>query len=334
MARALVVGGAGYIGSSVTAWLLDRGHQVWVLDDLSRGHRELILTDNFTLCRCGDRETVRALLGSRTFDCVLHFAGFTLVSESVSEPEVYWENNVLQTRILLQEMFAKSLTRIVFSSSCAVYGSPSRPNMDESTPINPVSPYGENKWQVETDLAALAARGLKSISLRYFNAAGAESRLRCGEWHEPESHLIPNVVAGAMDGTPIPVFGADYPTPDGTCVRDYIHVSDLAAAHEAAMLRLVGATDDKGWNEAYNLGNECGFSIREIIQRFEQLIGKKVITEIAPRRPGDPPRLVADSTLARKVLGFKPTPQALDWILTTAHDWECKRRQMKAARAR
>lgn len=328
MAKVLVVGGAGYVGSAACAWLMSRGHEVWVLDDLSTGHRELVLPsrDRFTLARAGDKEAVTELLRRERMECVMHFAAKSIVSESVLKPELYVENNIDQTRRLLEAMLDAGVKRFIFSSTCAVFGNPGNQNIHEDLPKNPINPYGETKLEVEKMLARFAdVHGLQSVALRYFNAAGAEEGLRVGEWHQPETHLIPNVLGAALAERPIQVFGKDYPTPDGTCVRDYVHVSDLAAAHEAAMLRLLGRNATQGSFEAFNLGSEKGFSVLEVIQACERVVGKKLKVEIKDPRPGDPPRLVADSKRARTELGFSVMPDALETIIETAWSWEKKK---------
>jgi UDP-glucose 4-epimerase len=325
MSKVLVVGGAGYVGSACVAHLLDRGHEVHVLDDLSTGHESLVLVPpaRFTRARAGNSAVVGPLLERGRFDCVMHFAARSLVEESVRLPELYRENNVEQTRALLELMLMSGTRHFVFSSTCAVFGVPPADRIDERTPFAPVNPYGDTKLAVEKMLEELAkTRGLRAIALRYFNAAGAEPGLRTGEWHDPESHLIPRILRAARGEGALEVFGTDYPTPDGTCVRDYVHVSDLARAHEAAMERLVGGS--AGLFEAFNLGSESGYSVREIADACERVTGAKLVRRVRPRRAGDPPRLVADSALARRELGFSPQ-HGLDSILSTAWAWEKKR---------
>lgn len=324
MAKVLVIGGAGYVGSASCAWLEDRGHEVWVLDDLSTGHRELILGNEFIEGRAGDRTKVLPLLQRERFDAVMHFAAKSLVSESVRFPELYQENNVDQTRALLEMMLEAGVRRLVFSSTCAVFGDPGTDRIHEGLSKNPINPYGATKLEVEKMLVQLAARGLQSVALRYFNAAGAEPRMRAGEWHRCETHLIPRVLKSAWSGSPVEIYGTDYATADGTCIRDYIHVSDLADAHGAAMQRLLMLPEGMGRFEAFNLGSEDGFSVREVIDSCERVTERKIERVEKPRRPGDPPRLVADSSLARKELGFKPTLSSLEKIVGSAWDWERK----------
>ncbi len=331
-----MTGGAGYVGSSTAAWLIGRGHDVWILDDLSTGHLELTLGRGFTRARLGDLTTVVPLLRRENFDCVMHFAAKSLVAESVARPALYFENNVEQTRLLLEAMVEtsrelKSQPRFIFSSTCAIFGDPGDRAIAESLPKNPTNPYGATKLEVEGMLQKMAAeQGLQSVALRYFNAAGTEALLRVGEIHEPETHLIPNILKAVTEDRPVQIFGTDYPTPDGTCVRDYVHVSDLAAAHEAAMNRLL-AKPQGGSFEAFNLGSEAGFSVREMISACERVVGKKIQTVEKPRRPGDPPRLVADSSLAKKELGFKARSNSLESILASAWAWHRKQAEPRRA---
>ena len=326
MARVLVVGGAGYVGSATCAWLADAGHAVWILDNLSTGHRELVLGEGFTFGSGGDKERVTQLLRDQKIECVFHFAARSLVGESVKYPEEYHENNVLQTRNLLDAMASAGVRNLVFSSTCAIFGDPGDQVINEALAKNPISPYGRTKLEAEQLIEDYSKKhGLRSIALRYFNAAGAEPRNRVGEWHDSETHLIPLVLKAARAGIPIEIFGTDYPTPDGTCVRDYVHVSDLAEVHASAMKKVMSA--DAGFFEAYNLGSEKGFSVKEVLSTAEQVVGQKIPSVIKDRRPGDPPRLVADSTLAKSALGFK-VDKGLKEIISTAWEWEKKRAQM------
>ena len=340
MPKVLVVGGAGYIGSTTCAWLIDNGYQIWVLDDLSTGHRELALGEQFILGKAGDVERVRSILASEKFDCVMHFAAHSLVAESVQKQAFYHENNVEETRRLLDVLLESGVRRFIFSSSCAVFGDPGDLPIDEYLPASPLSPYGKTKLEVELILKNLAQeRGLRSIVLRYFNAAGAEPQLRVGEWHEPESHLIPSVLKSLLKGETLQIFGTDYPTPDGTCIRDYVHVWDLAAAHGAALKRLLAPAEtgseasnegfhkgfDEGSYEAYNLGSGSGFSVREIIQASEKATGGSAKVIESKRRPGDASKLVASSRLAFQVLGFNPQYTTLQQMIASALAWEKKR---------
>ncbi len=339
--KILVVGGAGYVGSAACAYLIDQGCKVWVLDDLSEGHRELLLGEGFTHARAGDRSKVLPLLKEGKFDCVMHFAAKALVSESVKYPARYFENNVDQTRSLLEMMIETGTRNFIFSSTCATFGDPGETPMNEECPQNPINPYGQSKLQAEGLLRDFAARkGLRAIALRYFNAAGAEPGCRVGEWHDPETHLIPRIFRAAHKKGAVEIFGTDYATPDGTCLRDYVHISDLAAAHTAAMSRILGrGPESPGSFEAFNLGSENGYSVRDVIRAFEEVSGQKIAVIERPRRAGDPPKLVAQSALARLELGFKITgtqtgdPTApLKHILSSAWAWETKRRStMKRA---
>jgi UDP-glucose 4-epimerase len=304
--KLLVTGGAGYIGSIVARQLLDAGHDVVVLDNLSRGHREAV-PDGARLAEVDllDAERVGATVGEG-FDGALHFAALALVSESVSNPERYYRTNVMGTLNLLDALRAADVRRLVFSSTCAVYGEPEVVPMDEATPTRPVNAYGASKLAVDGMISdECRAHGLGAVSLRYFNVAGASGCL--GEDHHPETHLIPNVLRAAQGlQESVQVFGTDYPTPDGTAVRDYIHIEDLAAAH---LLALDGATG--GRHRIFNLGNGNGFSVREVIEAAREVTGLEIPVTEAPRRPGDPPMLVAASDRIRAELGWEPRKPAL-----------------------
>lgn len=332
MAKVAVIGGAGYVGSATCAWLIDHGHEVWVVDDLSTGFRQLVLGKGFVLARAGDFTPVSGLLDRESIDCVLHFAARSIVSESIEKPREYYENNVFQTWLLLEAMIVGGVKKLVFSSTCAIFGDVgTQANITEETPKSPINPYGETKFEVERMLRNFGrSRGVRSIALRYFNAAGAEPKLRVGECHEPEHHLIPRIIRSALDGKPIEIYGTDYPTPDGTCIRDFVHVWDLAAAHGAAMERLLFTPDDGSEGiEAYNLGSQNGYSVKQVVAACEEAVGSKLEVIHKPRRPGDPSRLVADSTLARKELGFTSNPLDLKTIVSSALAWEKKRRTLK-----
>ncbi len=329
MAKVLVIGGAGYVGSSATLFLKDQGHETWVLDDLSTGNREAVVSHGFTHAQYGDQDAVRKLLAAHQFDCVMHFGARSLVGESVYKRDEYFENNVVQTERLIEVLLESNHPghkRIVFSSSCAVYGDPKTIAIDESCAKKPLSPYGESKLAAEKMFERYAhERGLQTIALRYFNAAGADTKLRTGEWHNPETHLLPRVIDACLHGTPIDLYGTDYDTEDGTAVRDYVHVMDLARAHESAMLRLMKLpTGIQGRFEAYNLGSQNGFSVQEMIDGCFLISGKKTKIEKKPRRAGDAPILVADSQLAQKVLGFQ-IHHSLEEIIKTGFEWEKKK---------
>ncbi len=314
--RVLVTGGAGYIGSVVVDQLLARACRVVVLDDLSTGHRAAVADGaEFVEASIGDRAVVEALLARQPVDAVVHLAASALVAESVAHPEKYRANNVTAARVLLEAAIAAGVRRFVFSSSCAVYGHPARTPIAEDAPQAPVSPYGETKRDFERVLGEYAARhGLGSVSLRYFNAAGATER--CGEDHDPESHLIPNVLAVALGKRPaVDVFGTDYATPDGTAVRDYIHVDDLADAHVRALdIPPDGAV-------ALNLGTGRGSSVRQVVDAARRITGHAIPATDQPRRLGDPPELVAAAQRAADVLGWRPRQSSLEEILASAWRW-------------
>lgn len=316
----LVVGGAGYIGSHMVANLLANGADVVIFDNLSAGHRDAVLGGEFVSGDLADIDAVRAVLRLRQFDAVMHFASFIQVGESVTDPAKYYRNNVSNTLNLLQAMCEAGVKRFVFSSTAAIFGNPQTARIDEMHPAAPINPYGQSKWMVEQMLADFDhAYGLKSVCLRYFNAAGADPQGRLGERHEPETHLIPLVLqAAAGRRASITVNGCDYPTADGTCVRDYIHVSDLADAHWLAIGYLLSGNQ----SAQFNLGNGLGFSIREVIDTVEKVTGKPVPQQFGPRRAGDPPVLVADSAKARAVLGWQPQYAALETIVGHAWQWE------------
>lgn len=327
--RVAVVGGAGYIGSHMVKYLRTAGHEVAVFDNLARGHRDSIPADvplvQGDLLNPADLE---GFLAGRRIDVAMHFAALCYVGESVVKPREYYRNNVTGTLNLLDAMLAAGVTRLVFSSSCATYGAPREIPMTESHPQVPVNPYGWSKLFAEQALRDYAAAyGLRSVSLRYFNAAGSDPEGRLGERHDPETHIIPLALMEArrvMEGgdpraTGLVVHGGDYATRDGTCVRDYIHVDDLAAAHLAAAERLV--QDRVGSTEAYNLGNGEGFSVKEVIESCRRVTGADIRFNVGPRREGDPAELVGSATRAREVLGWRPRHARLDDIVATAWKW-------------
>jgi UDP-glucose 4-epimerase len=304
--KLLVTGGAGYIGSIVAQRLLDAGHEVVVLDNLSRGHRAAVPGGaRFAEVDLLDAVRVRETL-AEGFDGALHFAALALVGESVSNPERYYRTNVVGTLNLLDALRAADVRRLVFSSTCAVYGEPEVVPMDETTPTRPVNAYGSSKLAVDGMISdECRAHGLGAVSLRYFNVAGASGCL--GEDHYPETHLIPNVLRAAQGlQAEVQVFGTDYPTPDGTAVRDYIHIEDLATAH---LLALDGAQSSE--HRIFNLGNGNGFSVREVIEAAREVTGLEIPVREGPRRPGDPPMLVAASGRIRAELGWEPRKPAL-----------------------
>jgi UDP-glucose 4-epimerase len=320
--RLLVVGGAGYIGSHMVKHLLRRGCDVVTFDNLSTGHRDAVLGGEFVLGDLADHDALDALFTQYRFDAVFHFASFIQVGESVKEPAKYYANNVVNTLKLLDAMVAHGVGRFVFSSTAAVYGEPAYTPIDEAHPKQPINPYGKTKWMVEQILEDYdRAYGLRSIALRYFNAAGADPEGQLGERHDPETHLIPLVLQAASGRRPhISVFGRDYDTPDGTCIRDYIHVSDLADAHWLALNKLMQGAD----SAAYNLGNGNGFSVQQVIDTAARVTGRAIPVVDTPRRDGDPARLVADSSAARQALNWQPARFGLESIIEDAWKWECK----------
>lgn len=321
MSNVLVCGGAGYIGSHMVAWLMDRGLDVTVLDNLSTGHLQAVQGADFLHADLLDPSSLERVFATRRFDAVMHFCARSLVGESVAQPYDYYANNVVGTLNLLQMMRRHDTRRLVFSSTAAVFGQPLDDRIDEEHPKVPINPYGASKLMVERILQdAAAAYGLRSVALRYFNAAGASAKVEIGESHEPETHLIPNVLRAALGtGPSLKVFGDDYPTRDGTCIRDYVHVEDLAQAHELAMMFL----DSHDGAHAFNLGNGQGFSVREVIASAEAVSGQKIDSSIHGRRPGDPAVLVASSDKAYAQLGWRPVHTSLDAIMTSAWQWHC-----------
>jgi UDP-glucose 4-epimerase len=323
MPKILVTGGAGYIGSITTHHLLRRGFEVVVIDDLSRGHRENVAAERLHVLRLQDTDAVARLLAG--VDAVVHFAAYIAVGESTREPELYFSNNVGGSLSLLEAMARAGVRRLVFSSTAAVYGDPEIVPIPETARIAPVSPYGESKAMVEKVLSELDRyRGLCGVALRYFNACGAEPDAGLGEEHDPETHLIPLLFRAAVTAEPIQIFGDDYATPDGTCVRDYIHVSDLAAAHVAALDHLL----DGGGSGVFNVGTGQGQTVMEVLRAVEKVTGKRVPYKIAGRRDGDPTELVADSAKLRKTLGWEPRRSGIQEIVRDA--WAYYRQKFQA----
>jgi UDP-glucose 4-epimerase len=315
----LVCGGAGYIGSHMAQWLATRGIGVTVLDNLSTGHREAVRWGELIEADLLDPASLERAFAGRRFDAVMHFCARSLVGESMTQPYAYYANNVAGTLNLLEAMRRHEVDRLVFSSTAAVFGQPESERIDEDHPKAPINPYGASKLMVERILAdAAAAYGLRSVALRYFNAAGASVDASIGESHEPETHLIPNVLRAALGAGPgLKVFGDDYPTPDGTCVRDYVHVDDLAQAHQLALDYM----DAHEGAHVFNLGNGQGFSVREVIAAASDATGREVPYTVAPRRPGDPAVLVASSDKARAELGWAPAYTELAPIIASAWRW-------------
>ncbi len=316
----LVVGGAGYIGSHCVRQLIAAGHRPVVLDNLVYGHRKAVAQDiPFYAANLGDIETVKNILRQEQIELVMHFAAYCYVGESVTNPIKYYENNVSAPLRLLSAMLEVGVKKFVFSSTCATYGVPDRLPMTENLPQAPINPYGQTKLDIENVLKALAtAHGLSFAAFRYFNAAGASEDGQIGEDHNPETHLIPLAIDVAVGKRPhLQVFGPDYPTPDGTCLRDYVHVDDLSRAHIAVFPKL----SEPGKSFFYNLGTGKPFSVREIIKAVEKVTGKKVAVIEAPRRAGDPPALFADSTKAQTELGWKVKFDNAEAIIATAWKW-------------
>lgn len=315
----LVTGGAGYVGSHVVQELRAAGILCAVVDNLVRGHRELVTGADLIVGDIADSALVRQIIADYQVDAVMHFAAYAYVAESIEEPGKYYQNNVGATINLLNTMAETGVKKFVFSSTCATYGLPEAVPMTEDHSQRPVNPYGATKLMVERILQDFeSVYGLRSVVLRYFNAAGADPTGQIGEWHDPETHLIPlalQAAGGQRDS--IAIFGTDYATLDGTCVRDYIHVTDLAQAHILG-LRYLNAGNP---SDAFNLGNGRGFSVREVIEAAERITGRRIKVTEAPRRPGDPPTLVGSSTKARRVLGWAPRYDSLDAIIETAWKW-------------
>jgi len=319
----LVTGGAGYIGSQACKSLARAGYRPVAYDSLIRGHREAVRWGPLVDADLADAERLADALKRFEVAAVMHFAGFAWVGESMSNPELYFRNNAYNSLRLLEAMRAADVRHIVFSSTCAVYGIPDRVPIPENAPRRPVNPYGESKLMVERMLRWYdTAHGFAHASLRYFNAAGADPDGEIGEDHEPETHLIPLVLQVALGERPqIDVFGTDYPTPDGTAVRDYIHVQDLADAHVKALAHLLRG----GSSLELNLGIGVGHSVREVIAAAERVTGRRIPQHETGRRPGDPPVLIAESSRARELLGWVPTLSTLDSILASAWAWHARR---------
>ncbi len=315
----LITGGAGYVGSHVNKLLSNRGYETLVLDNLVHGHREFVKWGKFVFCDLADKERLRRVFKEHNIDAVMHFAAFAYVGESVMEPHKYYMNNVRNTLNLLEVMLEFGVEYMVFSSTCAVYGEPEEIPIPETHPRNPINPYGRSKLMIEEILKDYSkAYGLKYVSLRYFNAAGADPECEIGEWHEPETHLIPLVLYTALGRKEhVQIYGTDYPTPDGTCIRDFIHVNDLADAHILALDYLL----KERRSDVFNLGNGRGFSVREVIHTAQEVVGKPIPYVEAPRREGDPPILVASNTKAQKILGWRPRYNDLETIVRTAWEW-------------
>lgn len=317
----LIVGGAGYIGSHTALAVREAGFRTLVLDDFSAGHRGALLGGDAVEVDLLDAERLRATLQACRPDAAVHFAARCYVGESVADPGLYYRNNVVGTLNLLEAMRAADVRRIVFSSTCATYGLPDRVPIEESCPQRPINPYGNTKLACEFLLHDFAhAHGFAAVALRYFNAAGADPAGRLGEDHRPETHLIPLALAAAAGRRgPLQIYGDDYPTPDGTCIRDYIHVSDLADAHVLALQSLLDGS--AAGLRAFNLGTASGASVAEVVAACARITGRQVPHAVAARRPGDPPRLIGSAARISRELGWRPRHSALDQIVATAWAW-------------
>jgi UDP-glucose 4-epimerase len=312
--KVLVTGGAGYIGSVVARRLRQEGHAPLVLDDLSEGHREATGPD-LVVGDFSDRALVARLVREQRIEAVVHMAASCLVGESVERPILYYRNNLEKSLALLDVLIEQRVGRFVLSSTAAVYGEPVAVPIDEGHPTRPTNPYGETKLALERALTWIQAAGtMQFVALRYFNAAGATTDGVLGEDHDPETHLIPRVLTAAAEGDPVPILGTDYETHDGTAVRDYIHVEDLADAHIRALARL----EEGGGSGIFNLGNGAGFSVRQVIEAARRVTGRAIPVRESPRRPGDPATLVASAERARRDLGWRPVHDSLEVIIESA----------------
>lgn len=316
--RVLVTGGAGYIGSHTAKALARAGHEPVVFDNLSTGHQWAVKWGPLIEADLANEAAIRDSLIKYAIDAVIHFAACAYVGDSMHDPGKYFQNNVVHSLNLLRAMNEAGVKKIVFSSSCATYGMPESLPINEDHPLNPVNPYGESKRMMENMLRWYGEiHGFKWISLRYFNAAGADREGEIGEVHDPETHLIPLAIGAALDESrKLAVFGTDYPTPDGTAIRDYIHVADLASAHLLALESM-----DRIHNQIFNLGTGTGVSVQEIVNLVSRLASRRIELVYEPRRPGDPPVLVADAGKARRVLGWEPIHSDVAACLKTALDW-------------
>jgi UDP-glucose 4-epimerase len=323
LAKILVTGGAGYIGSHTRYFLEQHGHSVIVVDNLSRGYREAVPDNELRVLNLQDTGKLTDLLQQEKVEAVIHFAAYISVGESTQRPELYFSNNTAGSLSLFDAMLQAGVKRVVFSSTAAAYGIPDRVPISEDQPFAPINPYGESKVMTEKILEWLDRfREFRSVRLRYFNACGASPEAGLGEMHDPETHLIPLILRAVQTGKPVTVFGDDYPTPDGTCIRDYIHVSDLAEAHIFAVEHLLNG----GASDVFNVGTGSGHSVKEVVASVERVTGKKVPFTLGPRREGDPPSLVADSSKLQKNLGWKPKRADLDQIV--ADGWQFANRRL------
>lgn len=322
-----MTGGAGYIGSHMVKMLRSNGLEVLVLDNFSTGFKDALLGAPYVEGSIGDGLLLKQVFSRHQIDAVMHFASFIAVGESVQKPDLYYRNNVAESLILLEAMVRHKVKKFIFSSTAAVYGDPDTTPIEESAPKNPVSPYGRSKWILEQALEDFGhAFDFRSVALRYFNASGADKQAELGERHNPETHLIPLVLRVAAGRKPhIDVYGTDYPTHDGTCIRDYIHVVDLCQAHLSALKHLLSGGESK----AFNLGNGAGFSVREVIAAAQEVTGLNIPIKECPRRAGDPPCLVASSQRIREELGWTPAYSDLKTIIQDAWNFEQRRIDME-----
>jgi UDP-glucose 4-epimerase len=319
----LITGGAGYIGSQVNKYLTKAGHQTAVFDNLVKGHRELVKWGEFVKGDLANIDEIRNLFNKYKIEAVMHFAAFIEVDESVKDPEKYYFNNVANTLNLLKVMREFGVNRIIFSSTAATYGNPQYVPMDEKHPQVPINTYGKTKLVIENIFKDYeVAYGLKYVVFRYFNACGADKEAETGEWHSPESHLIPNILKVASgEKESFKLFGTDFPTPDGTCIRDYIHVEDIAEAHLLGLKHLMDGKESK----FYNLGSGMGYSNREVIEAVKKVTGKEIKVIESPRREGDAPKLLASSEKIKNEWGWEPEHKNLEEIIKTAWEWEKKK---------
>jgi UDP-glucose 4-epimerase len=318
----LIVGGAGYIGSHANKMMNQNGYSTVVFDSLVYGHREFVKWGKFVLGDLSNKEQIRSCFGDNQIDAVMHFSAFAYVGESVIKPALYYQNNVVNTLNLLDVMREYDVRYFIFSSSCATYGMPLQVPITEEHPQKPINPYGKTKLMVEQILEDYDhAYGIKHVNLRYFNAAGADPDGEIGERHDPETHLIPLAIHAAQGKREnISIFGTDYATIDGTCIRDYIHVNDLADAHIKALEYLM----ESNKSAAFNLGNDNGYSVREIIEQVKKVSNRCFDVREENRRPGDPPVLISSSTKAANILGWKPRFADIESVVQTAWDWHCR----------
>ena len=324
----LIVGGAGYIGSHTNKLMTQNDYETVVFDNLSTGHRDFAKWGEFIEADLANLEQLRACFARFPIEAVMHFSAFACVPESVQHPDRYYQNNVVNTLNLLNVMREFDVRTFIFSSTCATYGIPEEIPMTENHPQNPINPYGHSKLMVEQILKDYdQAYGIRHVNLRYFNAAGADPETEIGERHDPENHLIPLVIFAALGQRDrIKIFGTDYPTKDGTCVRDYIHINDLADAH----IRALDYLKEKDQSDSFNLGNGNGYSVLEIIERVKKISGKDFTVESASARDGDPPTLIGSSRKATNLLGWQPKFYDIDTIIQTAWDWHCHENSLSA----